>query len=83
MDKKYWDNYYKGKKGVDYPSPFALFCMEKYLSTKMEIIEIGCGNGRDSKFFASNKLIVHSIDLTPSVIDQPLIIIYLIYFVLT
>ena len=70
MDKKYWNNYYYKKNGVDFPTPFASFCMEKYFSKKLEIIEIGCGNGRDSKFFAQNGLIIHSIDQSDIVINN-------------
>jgi len=48
----YWDEYYIKDNIPSFPSPFAKYVGNK-LGTKQTILEIGCGNGRDSKFFAS------------------------------
>ena len=48
----YWDEYYKKDAAPSFPSPFAEYVANK-LSKKQNILEIGCGNGRDSKFFSS------------------------------
>ena len=48
----HWDEYYKKDKAQSFPSPFALYVANK-LSTQQDILEIGCGNGRDSKFSSS------------------------------
>ena len=48
----HWEEYYKKDNIPSFPSPFAKYVGNK-LSTKQTILEIGCGNGRDSKFFAS------------------------------
>jgi len=48
----HWEEYYKKGNIPSFPSPFAKYVGNK-LSTKQTILEIGCGNGRDSKFFAS------------------------------
>ena len=48
----HWDEYYKKDNIPSFPSPFAKYVGNK-LSAKQTILEIGCGNGRDSKFFAS------------------------------
>lgn len=62
MDKKYWEKYYKTKKVTESPSPFAMFVLEKYITKNSSLIELGCGNGRDSIFFAKNKISVKAID---------------------
>jgi len=54
MDKEYWDEYYKKKKAVHFPSPFAEYCVEKGLVKNSAIVDIGCGNGRDSFYFMEN-----------------------------
>ena len=48
----HWDEYYEKAIAPSYPSPFAKY-VEKKLGTKKNILEIGCGNGRDAKFFSS------------------------------
>ena len=48
----YWDNFYSGvdlKLGI--PSQFAAFVAMEYLEKVNTILDIGCGNGRDSVFF--------------------------------
>lgn len=55
--EKYWDNFYKTFKEKR-PSAFAIWCYEKYLylfpKHKYNMVDIGAGNLRDTKFF--NKL---------------------------
>lgn len=59
-DNTYWDNYYKNNQHVaeiSIPSNFAIFCMNKLntiFNKKINLLEIGCGNGRDSEFFSIN-----------------------------
>ena len=48
----YWDNWYRKQIAPALPSSFAEFCL-KYLSPSNTIIDMGCGNGRDSFFFGS------------------------------
>lgn len=43
------------------PSEFAKFVLN-YLEDGKNLVELGCGNGRDSIFFASNKIKVFGID---------------------
>ena len=51
--QEYWDGYYKKRKAPISPSSFALFCSENYLTPGQHILEFGCGNGRDSFYFAA------------------------------
>jgi tellurite methyltransferase len=59
--KNYWDNYYKDIKKSFYkfkPSSFAIFIKNKYLDKSINLLEIGCGNARDTFFFYNR---VHNI----------------------
>jgi len=59
--ENYWDNYYKTHKRHRNPSRFAKFCL-KYLKPKSSIMDIGCGDGRDSYFFYKKGFKVYGID---------------------
>lgn len=62
MDKEYWDNFYKQKKVVHFPSTFAEFCLSEFIKPKSTIVELGSGNGRDALYFAENEHYVYAID---------------------
>ncbi len=65
---KYWDKYYS-KIGASSESPFAIFVHSK-LPSGQTILEIGCGNGRDSQYFVKNGHKVIAIDRSNSAIKQ-------------
>lgn len=50
-DKKYWSEYYSTHQKPTGESTFAQF-VESRLDDNKTLIELGCGNGRDSVFFA-------------------------------
>jgi len=65
-DLEYWKNYYEDKikdlKNFP-PSPFAKFLLKNsYIKKFDKIIELGCGNGRDSIYFSKNHVEVTAID---------------------
>jgi SAM-dependent methyltransferase len=66
MKKKYyWDKYYKKIEFSNIkPSTFSKFCYNNFIkkSKKKRILDIGCGNGRDSFFFLKKGLKVIGID---------------------
>ena len=63
MDKEYWKEFYKNKKGDQNPSLFAQFVLKNYCKDeKYDLIELGCGNGRDSLFLSKNGIKVLAID---------------------
>tara|TARA_B100000787_G_C16038492_1_gene225917 strand:- start:3 stop:635 length:633 start_codon:yes stop_codon:yes gene_type:complete len=62
MDKDYWNKIYKGKSVINKPSDFAIFCQNNFFSKDQTLVDIGAGNCRDTLYFLSNKLNVHSID---------------------
>lgn len=62
MDKAYWEHYYKEHAVPAAPSLFAEFVSTEYLEPGMRLIELGCGNGRDSVFFARKGVSVRAVD---------------------
>lgn len=49
--KRHWSRFYNSRRHTTIPSPFAAaVCVE--LEGPCRIVDIGCGNGRDSHFFA-------------------------------
>lgn len=69
MDYSYWDNYYLTKDAPKMPSKFAEDILP-YLDQGKTLVELGCGNGRDSLFFANNNLEVLGIDQSHSAISK-------------
>ena len=70
MDKEYWNQFYKknyNNKEIINPSSFALFCQNNfYNDSEKKIMELGCGNGRDSLYFARQGHTVYAIDQSNS-----------------
>ena len=48
MNKAYWEEFYKSHHDMT-PSEFAVFC-KKWITPKDRVIDVGCGNGRDTYF---------------------------------
>lgn len=64
----YWPRFYRTQR-VTIPSPFAA-AVAVELSEPSQIIDLGCGNGRDSVFFARLGHQVLGLDLAATAIDQ-------------
>ena len=64
----HWDEYYKNDNIPAYPSPFAEYVANK-LSNQQTILEVGCGNGRDAKFLASQGHLVTGLDRSGEAIE--------------
>lgn len=75
MDKTYWREFYSRHKIGVKPSLFAKFVYKNYLlesincdtnkrtkSDTPSLLELGCGNGRDSLYFANNGIDTTAID---------------------
>lgn len=67
-DKKYWTEYYAKNSKPTNASSFAEFILPKLTKNK-NLIELGCGNGRDSIFFAKNEINVIGIDQVQEEVD--------------
>jgi tellurite methyltransferase len=63
MDINYWDDFYKKGTITNESSDFAKFIVKNYMPrNSMSIIELGCGNARDSLFFHECGMKVTAID---------------------
>jgi len=60
-DREYWNRFYSDCSVKITPSSFALFCMG--FIEGGSLIDIGCGNGRDSIYFAEKGLDVTAVDI--------------------
>lgn len=62
----FWHHFYaksdNGSMLRQAPSPFARWCLETQLSAKSRLLELGCGNGRDSFAFLQQGLSVLAVD---------------------
>ncbi|MDA9123454.1 methyltransferase domain-containing protein [Paracoccaceae bacterium] len=71
MSKKmenYWNRYYSDKKNLSLPSQFATFILNEFFQ-KNRFVDIGCGDGRDSLFFATYGKKVLGLDGSSSAIN--------------
>ena len=68
-DTQYWNDFYKTNKPETMgESLFAQYAM-KWLKPGNTIVDMGCGNGRDSLFFARNQMQVLGVDASSTVIE--------------
>lgn len=68
-DTDYWNRFYQNTHDIDVPSPFAVAIGEKLLPEK-NLLELGCGNGRDSIYFNNLGLNVTAIDASDCAISM-------------
>lgn len=70
-DKNYWKNYYQKhlSDNKEKESLFASFCLENFFQEGSKLIELGCGNGRDSVYFAKHGINTLGIDQCENIID--------------
>ena len=74
-DESYWDAYYqkqfvKNGGDIEAPSLFASAMLENYMEQGNSLVELGCGNGRDSLYFAENGMNVTGIDASEVAIQK-------------
>jgi len=55
-EKKYWESFYAKNRTFDKPSPFGKFVLP-FIQDNKNMLELGCGNARDSFYFISNRKI--------------------------
>lgn len=68
-DVEYWNKFYESRPDIEQPSLFARSVI-KMVQKGKSILELGCGNGRDSFYFAKNGLNVTAIDASNAVIEK-------------
>jgi len=62
MNKEYWQRVYRENHYMDTPSSFASFCYLNQMKENGSIIDIGCGNFRDSIYFINHNIQTISVD---------------------
>lgn len=70
MDKLYWEKYYQQEMAPEEPSRFALYIADEYVAAGRALLELGCGNGRDARFFGSYGTDVTAIDQASAEIKE-------------
>jgi ubiquinone/menaquinone biosynthesis C-methylase UbiE len=70
IKKYYWDKIYSKVENIKKPSSFAKFCFKNYIKTQKgrKLLDIGCGDGRDTIFF-SKKLHSTGIDKSMAAVN--------------
>lgn len=68
-DTEYWNDYYSKKVAPLVPSLFAEWVQEQLISGKT-LLELGCGNGRDSLYFYQQGINVTAVDASPKTIED-------------
>lgn len=60
MNKKMWQSFYESDRD-NYPTDFAKFCSE-FIPPGSRVVDLGCGNGRDTYYFAEKGHKVQGVD---------------------
>lgn len=69
-DMIYWNEYYKKNLAeIQEPSDFAKAILQ-YMEEEKSLMDLGCGNGRDSLYFLRHKLRVTGIDVSEEAIRK-------------
>lgn len=69
---RFWDKIYSDDPSFfgEEPSKFALMCHKEFVKHRVQkVLELGCGQGRDSLFFDSKGLEVYAVDLSKIAIE--------------
>ncbi|PCH62014.1 MAG: hypothetical protein COC09_07650 [Gammaproteobacteria bacterium] len=69
MEIEYWSKYYEKHTQPFAPSSFSRFALT-YINKGESLIDLGCGNGRDTIFFAENGVNTTGFDQCQIVIDE-------------
>ena len=68
MDLSHWNNYYANNSYFE-NSDFAEF-VKNFITYEKSLLDVGCGNGRDSLFFIKNNLEVYGVDFSETAINN-------------
>ncbi len=70
-NKQYWNSYYaKQHNEIKRQTQFADYVYNNWASDRKHLLEYGCGNGRDSLFFANQGLDVCAMDASETTISN-------------
>ena len=66
---QHWETFYRNAGGVLQPSAFAVEVARSLLKDRARVLDVGCGNGRDSAYFAQLGHEVYAVDTSRAAID--------------
>jgi len=66
---QHWEAFYRSAGGVPQPSPFAVEVARSRLNGRSRMLDVGCGNGRDSAYFAQLEHEVYAVDTSRAAIE--------------
>ena len=69
QEKDYWNNFYS-RFNIAHPTQFCVMTAIEASERTHPIIEFGCGNGRDSIYFATHGFNVYGCDLSKDAIEK-------------
>ena len=61
MNKEYWQEFYKNNPELNNNSSFSIFVL-KHLNPQEQLLDLGCGNGKDTYYFLNNKIQAMGLD---------------------
>lgn len=68
---RHWDKFYENTdRRISIPSQFAAFVASEYVDIADTILDLGCGNGRDSNYFSSIGFKVLGVDASSAAIHR-------------
>lgn len=70
INKEYWNNFYKEQKNLNEPSIFSKHVLENIDLSNSILIDVGCGTGKDTFYFAKNGVFSIGIDGSKEVIKN-------------
>ena len=69
VESSFWNDFYEKNGAPKNPSNFAKICLE-YIDRDEVLLELGCGNGRDSFFFSQNNIDVIALDRSKTAVSK-------------
>ncbi|MDQ2625270.1 MAG: class I SAM-dependent methyltransferase [Actinomycetota bacterium] len=69
LARVHWTRFYGQDRGVPQPSPFATWVAERLPESLRTVIELGCGNGRDTAAVAQGRSAL-GLDYSPTAIER-------------
>ncbi len=69
MNKEYWEKFYRDNKIISEPTEFAKFCLP-YIPNNTLLLDIGCGNGRDTYFFAEKDNVIGAYGIDTAILNK-------------
>lgn len=70
VNKEYWNNFYKEQKSLNQPSTFSEYILENLDLSNSILVDVGCGTGKDTFYFAKNGVFSVGIDGSNEVIKN-------------